>query len=299
MQRREIARKFDEIVAFAEVERFIDTAVKHYSSGMYMRLAFAVAAHLETEILLVDEVLAVGDAEFQKKCLGKMGDVARGGRTVLFVSHNMPSIVRLCTEVIWIEQGQIAQRGSPRVIVPEYLSASNNWLNEQGLIRPDMHAHPPRQLQFTHVQLLNRAGKPSTQVMLNDSLRLRCKIEVEESLNAALLGIALHTVDGILVFTSHHNDLEQAKLLTLRPGGYLIDVTINARLAAGRYTLDLFAKPSGYWGSGENSYDWVEHAVTFDVETITGDGRGSASTGSLVMVDASWSITPEPNPLDG
>ena len=106
MRRAEIARKFDEIVAFAEVEKFIDTPVKFYSSGMYVRLAFAVAAHLEPEILLVDEVLAVGDAAFQKKCLGKMGDVARQGRTVIFVSHNMDAIRRLCGRGVWLEIGR-------------------------------------------------------------------------------------------------------------------------------------------------------------------------------------------------
>ncbi len=102
MRRSEIDRKFDEIVAFAEIERFLDTPVKRYSSGMYVRLAFAVAAHLEPEILLVDEVLAVGDAAFQKKCLGKMGDVARDGRTVLFVSHNMVAVQTLCRRAIWL-----------------------------------------------------------------------------------------------------------------------------------------------------------------------------------------------------
>ena len=108
MKRSEIIRKFDEIVAFAEVEQFIDTPVKYYSSGMYMRLAFAVAAHLEPEILVVDEVLAVGDAEFQRKCLGKMREVARGGRTVLFVSHNVPAIQNLCTRCIYLRNGQVA-----------------------------------------------------------------------------------------------------------------------------------------------------------------------------------------------
>ena len=112
MKRWEIARKFDEIVDFAEIEKFMDTPVKHYSSGMYMRLAFAVAAHLEPEILLVDEVLAVGDAEFQKKCLGKMGEVANEGRTVLFVSHNIQAIRQLCNETIWINLGQVKERGT-------------------------------------------------------------------------------------------------------------------------------------------------------------------------------------------
>src|SRR5713226_3565632 len=123
MGRAEIARKFDEIVAFAELEKFIDTAVKHYSSGMYVRLAFAVAAHLEPEILLVDEVLAVGDINFQKKCLGKMGDVARAGRTVALVSHQLNQIRRLCHRVVWIDGGSIRQDGPIHEVVSAYESA--------------------------------------------------------------------------------------------------------------------------------------------------------------------------------
>ena len=121
MNRKEIAGKFDEIVAFSEIGQFLDTPVKHYSSGMYVRLAFAVAAHLEPEILIVDEVLAVGDAEFQKKCLGKMGDVSKSGRTVIFVSHNMAAVEKLCQRVILIEQGEIKNIGEPRKIIEEYL----------------------------------------------------------------------------------------------------------------------------------------------------------------------------------
>jgi lipopolysaccharide transport system ATP-binding protein len=121
MAKREIDRKFDEIVAFAEVDKFIDTPVKHYSSGMYVRLAFAVAAHLEPEILLVDEVLAVGDASFQKKCLGKMGDVAKAGRTIVFVSHNMTAMRRLASRAIWLEGGQIADMGPTSNVVDDYL----------------------------------------------------------------------------------------------------------------------------------------------------------------------------------
>lgn len=122
MRRAEIVRKFDEIVAFAEVEKFIDTPVKHYSSGMYMRLAFAVAAHLDPEILVVDEVLAVGDAQFQKKCLGKMGEVAKGGRTVLFVSHNMTAIHTLCTRAVLLRPGQPAKDGPVSDMISEYLA---------------------------------------------------------------------------------------------------------------------------------------------------------------------------------
>jgi len=124
MKKAEINRKFDEIVAFSEVEQFIDTPVKRYSSGMYVRLAFAVAAHLDPEILLVDEVLAVGDAAFQKKCLGKMGDVARGGRTVLFVSHNLIAVQSLCGNAVWLDCGSIVQRGRCSQVVAEYLQSS-------------------------------------------------------------------------------------------------------------------------------------------------------------------------------
>ena len=123
MSKREIERKFDEIVAFAELEKFIDTQVKHYSSGMYVRLAFAVAAHLEPEILLVDEVLAVGDINFQKKCLGKMGDVARAGRTVVLVSHQLNQIRRLASRVVWIDEGSVREDGPTHEVVSAYESA--------------------------------------------------------------------------------------------------------------------------------------------------------------------------------
>ena len=131
MRRAEIDRKFDEIVAFAEVEPFLDTPVKHYSSGQYLRLAFAVAAHLEPEILFVDEVLAVGDAAFQRKCLGKMGDVARHGRTVLFVSHNLVAVEGLCDRVVWLKDGRIARQGRPGPVVAEYLAEAFVPLAEQ------------------------------------------------------------------------------------------------------------------------------------------------------------------------
>jgi lipopolysaccharide transport system ATP-binding protein len=126
MSKQEIARKFDEIVAFAEIEKFIDTPVKHYSSGMYVRLAFAVAAHLEPEILFVDEVLAVGDAGFQKKCLGKMGDASRQGRTLVFVSHNMSALRRLCTHAIWLDGGRVIKTGFAGEVIDHYLQKNTS-----------------------------------------------------------------------------------------------------------------------------------------------------------------------------
>jgi lipopolysaccharide transport system ATP-binding protein len=140
MRRSEIERKFDEIVAFAEIEKFLDTPVKHYSSGMYMRLAFAVAASLEPEILVVDEVLAVGDYEFQKKCLGKMGDISKDGRTVLLVSHNLPSIVNLCQRAILLNGGKIITTGEPAEVVQTYLSTTYSAGGE--VVWPDLEEAP-------------------------------------------------------------------------------------------------------------------------------------------------------------
>jgi lipopolysaccharide transport system ATP-binding protein len=137
MKKAEISRKFDEIVEFAEVEKFIETPVKRYSSGMYLRLAFSVAAHLEPEILLVDEVLAVGDAEFQKRCLGKMQDVAGQGRTVLFVSHNMPAVQRLCNRAILLDNGRVTQTGSVQSVIAEYLQSGMQQLGERVWTGPE------------------------------------------------------------------------------------------------------------------------------------------------------------------
>jgi len=155
MKRQEIRRKFDEIVAFAEIEKFLDTPVKHYSSGMYMKLAFAVAAHLEPEILLVDEVLAVGDAAFQKKCLGKMEDVAHSGRTVVFVSHNMGAVNSLCSRAIWVDKGQVREEGPTQLIVSHYLDSIR-----EGFVIGN--AKPDDKLVFERVLLKNRAGEVTT-----------------------------------------------------------------------------------------------------------------------------------------
>jgi lipopolysaccharide transport system ATP-binding protein len=161
MRKAEIDRKFDEIIAFAEVQRFVDTPVKYYSSGMYVRLAFAVAAHLEPEILLVDEVLAVGDAAFQKKCLGRMGEVAKGGRTVLFVSHHIESIQRLCHQCILLTQGEVALNGATQDVVTSYLT------QQRGDIRSNYHLSNSEDSSYQgracllEAELLNAAGAPS------------------------------------------------------------------------------------------------------------------------------------------
>ncbi len=201
MKRDSINRRFDEIVAFAEVERFIDTPVKRYSSGMYLRLAFAVAAHLEPEILLVDEVLAVGDAAFQKKCLGKMGDVAKEGRTVLFVSHNMPAVQRLCSRTIWLNGGRIACDGDSRRVVSTYMNTSFSPLTEQ--VWTDISTAPGNErVRLRRTCIRPEGGSPS------DSVTIRTPFVMEfEYWNLkpdTYLNLSLHVYNeqGIMVFNT-------------------------------------------------------------------------------------------------
>jgi len=171
MRREEIARKFDEMVAFAEVEKFIDMPVKRYSSGMYLRLAFAVAAHLEPEVLLVDEVLAVGDVAFQKKCLGKMGDVSRHGRTILFVSHNMTALRNLCTRAIWLSNGQVVEDGEAGTVVSHYLQ--ENAISQHESVWPDPATAPGNDIVRLHrVRVLPQLDDSSDRITVRTPIRL-------------------------------------------------------------------------------------------------------------------------------
>jgi lipopolysaccharide transport system ATP-binding protein len=201
MRKSEIARKFDEIVAFAEVSRFIDTQVKRYSSGMYVRLAFAVAAHLETEILLVDEVLAVGDAAFQKKCLGKMGDVAKEGRTILFVSHNMVAIQNLCKRSIWLQDGQISAEGPTSELVSSYLSNAFSSITEQSW--PDVGSAPGNdKVRIRRICIRPETGSKDDLISLETPLVV--EVDYWNLVPDACLHLKLHFINEqqIIAFTS-------------------------------------------------------------------------------------------------
>ncbi len=200
MSRAEIERKFDEIVAFAEVEKFLDTPVKHYSSGMYVRLAFAVAAHLEPEILIVDEVLAVGDSEFQRKCMKKMGDVAGQGRTVLFVSHNMGAVQTLCRRAVLLERGRVKQIGGSREVVTEYLKASDAAAHTPLGERHDREGEG--RFRFEELTLLDGDGRPRAYAVTGEDLYLRVRLRVPNDgpLPAPLeIGIAIREPQGLRI----------------------------------------------------------------------------------------------------
>jgi lipopolysaccharide transport system ATP-binding protein len=232
MSKAEIRRKFDEIVAFAEVEKFIDTPIKHFSSGMQMRLAFAVAAHLEPEILLVDEVLSVGDLEFQKKCLGKMGEVAKGGRTILFVSHQMNQIRRLCDRVLWIHAGQLKHQGPTAEIAANYEAAASGEHDAQD--RPDS---PHVIARFQSWKILEPAGAHSNALNSFGPIVIVFTLQIKRPLRNVHHGIVLYNGERQLIWGTGFDGLELEKgihhfyyelpTLPLRPGAYHWRVTLH------------------------------------------------------------------------
>jgi lipopolysaccharide transport system ATP-binding protein len=221
MKRNEIGRKFDEIVAFAEVEKFIDTPVKHYSSGMYLRLAFAVAAHLEPEILLVDEVLAVGDASFQRKCLEKMEDVGQEGRTVLFVSHNMPAITRLCERTILLDEGSVLKDGPSHEVVSLYLNsglgttAAREW--------PDLAQAPGNDVvRLCAVRVRAEDGQITDTIDIRRPVGIEMEYEVLKPGYALWPHFTLHNDEGMRVFVAF--DLDPVWRGRPRPAGRYVSI---------------------------------------------------------------------------
>ena len=208
MNKVEIQKKFDEIVAFAEVEKFLDTPVKRYSSGMYVRLAFAVAAHLEPEILVVDEVLAVGDIQFQKKCLGKMGEVATTEkRTVLFVSHNLSSIIQLCTQGILLDTGKLLFNGNIQQTIEQYITLNsspdiyNGSLSDASLRAP--YSNPNSLIKWSNIQIVNSQGKQIKEVAYKEPFDIVCQGQAFDKCENVLVGIAIKSKIKGIIFTSH------------------------------------------------------------------------------------------------
>ncbi|HVP81200.1 MAG TPA: polysaccharide ABC transporter ATP-binding protein [Thermodesulfobacteriota bacterium] len=234
MKRREIDRKFDEIVAFAEIDKFLDTPVKHYSSGMFVRLAFAVAAHLDPEILLVDEVLSVGDAAFQKKCLGKMGDVAKGGRTVLFVSHQMNSIRKLCERCIWLDAGHLRVTDSAAKVVSAYELASTSK-SFSDTDSPESAYTPARFLRW---EILEPKGSEPNLLTTLGPVTFKIVVQINELVRNGVHGIALWNSDNQLMWAWAAYNLEmkpgiQGFIYTLpglplRPGNYSWHISLSS-----------------------------------------------------------------------
>ena len=236
MTRAEIMRKFDEIVAFSEIERFLDTPVKRYSSGMYVRLAFAVAAHFEPEILVVDEVLSVGDAAFQKKCLGKMENVAGEGRTVLFVSHNMPAVRGLCSHAIQIEGGRVVNQGTAGAIVDEYLKVQAS--TEAAVAWPEGEGPGDEEVRLAGMSLLDSEGVPTGSVTNGRPFVVRMEVDVARVASALCIGFDLTSADGAVVLRSYQTDGPEEDWPQLKVGRNTLECEIPAQLLNdGRYLV--------------------------------------------------------------
>ncbi len=283
MSRAEIRQKFDEIVAFAEVERFLDTPVKRYSSGMYVRLAFAVAAHLEPEILIVDEVLAVGDAEFQKKCLGKMNDVSRrDGRTVLVVSHNMGVITNLCAKALWLDRGAVHEQGTPQAVVGAYLAQSAQ--SEERIIRLGSRQRPSfvrdDRLRFSALEWLSplplQHGEP---------VRARLHFATRAPVSGVSTVVGFNSIEGARVLTYHMGLHSGARRDIVSPGEYSVDLAIDPLpLGPDLYNLDI-----GFRSANLHDLDVILGCT--QIEVIAGPNTPAliAQRSPGVRLDASWS----------
>ncbi len=265
MTKREIDRKFDEILDFSEIGRFIDTPVKHYSSGMFLRLAFSVAAHLEPEILLVDEVLAVGDVAFQKKCLGKMGDVAKRGRTVILVSHNMAAVAELCTEAIWLHGGRVLKKGPSDDVITEYLHSSANttgvWQRPRTLERN-------KNVSILSARVLQQAGNKARVIGFESDISVEIEYEVMKPADGCYVGIALKNGEGYTVLESRERDTIPWERLNKSRGQYRATCQIpGGLLRQGQYYITLGALQSiGGW------IERIEDALSFEISEVNNPG---------------------------
>jgi lipopolysaccharide transport system ATP-binding protein len=264
MRRKEIHSRFDEIVAFAEVEKFIDTPVKHYSSGMYLRLAFAVAAHLESEILFVDEVLAVGDAIFQRKCLGKMGDVAKQGRTVLFVSHNMAAIAQICERVLCLENGCLHLDGEPSSVISAYLTsgttASATWSN------PTFDTSSDGDMRFHYASILSTGKAPVPVVEFDKGFQIEISYELYQPIKGFAIVCQVIDARGIVVWSSWDSDHNRLHTngIPREAGRYLSTCSVpGALLRPGRYTLSIHSRM-------HNGERWIiqDNVLSFDISDV-------------------------------
>lgn len=260
MRRDEVRRKFDEIVAFAEVDQFIDTPVKRYSSGMYVRLAFAVAAHLEPEILIIDEVLAVGDNEFQKKCLGKMQHVSQAGRTVLFVSHNMPAIQSLCRRAVVLEKGSISIDADPTSAIFRYVHANS----DQHSLKVDLSTHSSRRPNeasaLTSVWIENGQGQPTRQAIMGQPVSFCFEFKCPHSIPSPLFGFGVEDAFGKRVFSLNNLMKPAAREVRAARQGIARLVLPQNPLLPGSYFLSIsLVEAPDKW------IDFVEQAIEFTV----------------------------------
>lgn len=279
MSRREVARRLDEIVEFAGLQAFLDTPVKRYSSGMYLRLGFAIAAHLEADILLVDEVLAVGDTEFQRRCLGKMSEIGESGRTVVFISHNMESVARLCSRAVWLDGGRVRAVGATTDVISEYSRSTSTNIGEV-LLEYD----PTRRAQVTSLGLVDEGGRPLSVLNTWTDSYVQVVVVVGERTPGLGVSIQVHTSSGLNLLDEYTLEHQQADLSA--PGTYELRMSLPPVLPPGTYSL-------GVWlGTNYEKFEHHEHAVAFTVE-----GSDGGSPDRLMRLGLHWTTARRDPPL--
>ncbi|MGE0826088.1 MAG: ABC transporter ATP-binding protein [Candidatus Binatia bacterium] len=288
MKHKEVAKKLDAIVDFAGVEKFLDTPVKRYSSGMFLRLGFAVAAHLEPHVLIVDEVLAVGDVGFQKKCLNVMSELRRGGRTVLFVSHNMSAVENLCSRVLWIDNGQVRENGPAKQVIESYMATFAETTQVSVDLRGVTNRLGTGDVRFTRVEFLSSEGSPLRIVRSGDPITLRLSYRAENIIPAPAFEVSITTDTGMLI--TKFSTLVDYEISSLPPGEGYIDLHIPCfAFQPGRYFLSLSLQTSG-----PIYYDALDYCLQYEVETSNyfQTGRGISSNFGVVFLPWRWNLQP-------
>jgi lipopolysaccharide transport system ATP-binding protein len=283
MSRAEVTARFDAIVAFAETERFLDTPVKHYSSGMYMRLAFAVAAHLDTEILLVDEVLAVGDVEFQKKCLGRMRNIAdQLGRTVVFVSHNIGAIRSMCQSVVWLDGGRVKSMGPTNDQLEAYLASFRDTSSASGITRLDQPRNGGLGERFRFVSAEINEGRPAQH---GEPVTLRLEVQVEGEVHEVAVGVGICSAEGLRL-ASADSDIRGVRWGSVAKGSACISLKFDELLLQpGSYVLDLAAR------SGEgHALDYIPSCLPLEVRPGPRTPNVFIREQAEIRIPASWEL---------
>ena len=290
MSKKEVDRKLNEIVEFSGVAKFLDTPIKRYSSGMRLRLGFAVAAHLNPDILIVDEVLAVGDAAFQKKCMNAMENLRAGARTVLFVSHNLAAVENLCRRCIWMEGGEVRMDGDSRQVIEAYMGSITSAQNHTSTLENVKNRRGNGKVRFHAVEFLSPEGRARTVIRAGDPIVIRFHYSANEPIPHPSLGFRMYSDRGTLITetsTWHH----AIDIPLLEVGEGYLDLEIEClNLLPARYTLSLWATDSN---GAVVVYDNVEHGVTFEVETanIYRSGRDVDGRSGIVFFPQKWDLS--------
>jgi len=278
MSKSHIDAKFDDIIDFAGVSRFIDTPIKRYSSGMRLRLGFAVAAHLDSDVLLVDEVLAVGDGEFQKKCLQAMDNLHDTERTVIFVSHNLAAVEHLCSRAIWIDEGRLRADGKPKEVIAAYMSTFGEARRHSVDLRSYTSRRGSGHIRYTKIECLTSDRCSEAVIYSGDTIVVRLHFEATQRIENLIFGMEVHTQLGTLV-TQLHTYNSGVDIPVIEPGAGYMDVEIHdLNLTPGQYTVSLFLA-----NLGPIFHDVLQHCATLDIEPSSRYGLGRGVQGNPVI----------------